>query len=201
MGTFVFITLRMKVFLSVTLLILPIIISAGPLAQRPGGSDSHPGSIGGSDNHPGSIGRSDNHPGSIGGSDNYPGYIGGSDSHPGSIGGSDNHPGSHGRPDYNGGSNKRPGGSEYLSVPGFKNCLKNLDKPHHTQYCLPQTEPSECLDNSWKKLKTIFNSPCQGVGVSNYSSRSEAEAENSANLFSSTKIMILIPFLTKILLI
>merc|ERR1712141_652107 len=188
MGTFVFITLRMKVFLSVTLLILPIIISAGPLAQRPGGSDSHPGSIGGSDNHPGS------------------------------IGGSDNHPGSHGRPDYNGGSNKRPGGSdnfpgsfgrsiggpesstpEYLSVPGFQNCLKNLDKPHHTQYCLPQTKPSECLDNSWKKLKTIFNSPCQGVGVSNYSSRSEAEAENSANLFSSTKIMILIPFLTKIL--
>ena len=84
----------MKVFLSVTLLILPIIISAGPLAQRPGGSDSHPGSIGGSDNHPGSIGGSDNHPGSIGGSDNYPGYIGGSDSHPGSIGGSDNHPGS-----------------------------------------------------------------------------------------------------------
>ena len=90
---------------------------------------------------------------------------------------------------------------EYLSVPGFQNCLKNLDKPHHTQYCLPQTKPSECLDNSWKKLKTIFNSPCQGVGVSNYSSRSEAEAENSANLFSLTKIMILIPFLTKILLI
>ena len=87
---------------------------------------------------------------------------------------------------------------EYLSVPGFKNCLKNLDKPHHTQYCLPQTKPSECLDNSWKKLKIVFNSPCQGVGVSNYSSQSEAE--NSANLFSSTKIMILIPFLTKILL-
>ena len=50
------------------------------------------------------------------------------------------------------------GAPEYLSVSGFENCLGNYNpSPSYTARCLPLNKPSQCSDNSWQKIKTVFN--------------------------------------------
>ena len=49
------------------------------------------------------------------------------------------------------------GGAEtpdYLSIPGFEDCLKKYtpSDASHSQFCLPNKKPNSCNENSWEAL-------------------------------------------------
>merc|ERR1719435_677798 len=54
------------------------------------------------------------------------------------------------------------GAPAYLSIPGYKLCLKDYAPTgqSHTEFCKPATKPDDCAPNSWDRLKTDFNGDC-----------------------------------------
>lgn len=51
---------------------------------------------------------------------------------------------------------------QHLSVANFEDCLQIQSKESHGEYCMPDSKPLNCLDESWKKLKQVFKgNPCQ----------------------------------------
>jgi len=54
------------------------------------------------------------------------------------------------------------GAPGYLSVPGWETCLGNYtpSTADHSQYCLPNTKPNSCNQNSWEQLKDVFQGEC-----------------------------------------
>ncbi len=46
----------------------------------------------------------------------------------------------------------------YLSIPGHQDCLQIQSPPgaSHTEYCLPQTKPENCVQGSWDDLQDAF---------------------------------------------
>ena len=48
----------------------------------------------------------------------------------------------------------------YLSVPNFETCLnlQYVSSSSHSEYCLPQTQPINCYNESWTQLENLSNS-------------------------------------------
>ena len=42
--------------------------------------------------------------------------------------------------------------STYLSIPGWENCVKNMDLKYYTYTCLPKDKPANCSSSAWNTL-------------------------------------------------
>ena len=65
----------------------------------------------------------------------------------------------------------------YLSIPGFKVCLKEFssNKVSTNEYCLPSEKPYLCSETTWKDLQNTFyrkcpieNDPTQGKMIKKF---------------------------------
>ena len=43
-------------------------------------------------------------------------------------------------------------GNSYLTVPGWENCVKNLDLKYYIDTCLPKDKPEGCSSSTWDTL-------------------------------------------------
>merc|ERR1712168_751324 len=76
----------------------------------------------------------------------------------------------YGSPQQIGGSSQTGGGQliggdgppGYLSVTGWEKCLGNYtpSTADHSEYCLPNSKPNPCNQNSWEQLKDVFQGDC-----------------------------------------
>ena len=48
----------------------------------------------------------------------------------------------------------------YLSVKGFKDCLSTQDMGGWTAYCLPDSKPESCANDSWSRLSAMTIPKC-----------------------------------------
>ena len=49
---------------------------------------------------------------------------------------------------------------DYLSVKGFKDCLDTQDMGGWTAYCLPNSKPENCANDSWSRLSAMTIPKC-----------------------------------------
>ena len=47
---------------------------------------------------------------------------------------------------------------KYLSIDGFKSCLDTQTKGSAVFYCMPDSKPDTCSDESWTKLNELTGS-------------------------------------------